>query len=108
MTYLLVPFKSSTEVYQVPSLPLNYERGGVMGELKWVFPTICLNIDIRRDPKGEEFLLQRVVMNECSNGRFDMEVKLIDVKGRLVATSTHSNLMLPRREFAPKKVKPSL
>ncbi|CZR52539.1 uncharacterized protein PAC_02416 [Phialocephala subalpina] len=83
-------------VDNVPSLPLNYEKGGLKGEFKWVFPTICLNIDIRRDPAGEEFLLQRVVMNECANGRFDMEVKIIDSKGRLVATSTHANLMLAR------------
>ncbi|KAE8448821.1 hypothetical protein EG329_008823 [Mollisiaceae sp. DMI_Dod_QoI] len=90
------PQSESRIMIQMVSIPWDYEKAGLYGIVKWAFPTICLNIAIRRDPKGEEFLLQRVVMNECLHGRFDMEVKIIDTKGWLVATSTQSCLMLPK------------
>ncbi len=35
-------------------------------------------------------------MNEFANGRFEMDVKIIDERGRLVATSKHACLALPR------------
>jgi acyl-CoA thioesterase len=81
---------------QVPDIPLNYEKSGLMGIAKWAFATICLSLDIRRDPKGQEWLLQRTVMNECKDGRFDMEVKLYTEGGELVASSAHSCLMFAR------------
>jgi acyl-CoA thioesterase len=70
---------------------------------KWAFVTICLSLDIRRDPKGEEWLLQRTTMNECKDGRFDQEVKLYAESGELVASSTHSCLMIARNSKAGSK-----
>jgi hypothetical protein len=35
-------------------------------------------------------------MNECKDGRFDQEVKLYAESGELVASSTHSCLMITR------------
>ena len=35
-------------------------------------------------------------MNECKDGRFDMEVKLYTERGELVASSAHSCLMIVR------------
>lgn len=67
-----------------------------MGVMKWAFVTISLSLDIRRDPKGEEWLLQRTTMNECKDGRFDQVVKLYSESGELVASSTHSCLMIAR------------
>lgn len=64
--------------------------------MKWAFVTICLSLDIRRDPREEEWLLQRTTMNECKDGRFDMEVKLYTERGELVASSAHSCLMIAR------------
>ena len=69
--------------------------------MKWAFPTICLSLDIKRDPEGEEWLLQRIVMNECENGRMELDVKIIDEKGRVVAVSKHAALVLPRRGTEP-------
>ncbi|KAH8800653.1 thioesterase-like superfamily-domain-containing protein [Xylogone sp. PMI_703] len=80
----------------IPPIPLNYEKSGTKGIMKWAFPTICLSLDIWNDPTGEEWLLQRVIMNECKDGRFDMEVKIINEKGRLVATGQHTSLMVSR------------
>ena len=70
---------------------------------KWAFVTICLSLDIRRDPKGEEWLLQRTTMNECKDGRYDQEVKLYAESGELVASSTHSCLMIARNGKAGSK-----
>ena len=92
-----------TDQMQVPDIPLNYEKGGMMGIMKWAFVTICLTLDIRRDPRGEEWLLQRTTMNECKDGRFDQEVKLYSENGELVASSTHSCLMIARRSKAEGK-----
>jgi acyl-CoA thioesterase len=74
-----------------------------MGIAKWAFVTICLTLDIRRDPKGEEWLLQRTVMNECKDGRFDQEVKFYSESGELVASSTHSCLIIARNGKAGSK-----
>ena len=80
----------------MPDIPLNYEKSALNGIMKWAFPTVCLSLDIKGDPSGEEWLLQRSVMNECSNGRFEMDLKLITEKGKLLATSKHVCLMIAR------------
>jgi hypothetical protein len=69
--------------------------------MRWAFPTVCLSLDIKRDPEGEEWLLQRTVMTHCENGKFELDVKIIDVKGRIVATSKHSCLIIPRKGTEP-------
>ena len=86
---------------QIPPLPLHYEKNALAGIMKWAFPTVCLSLDIKRDPEGEEWLLQRTVMTYCDNGRFELDVKLLDEQGRLVATSKHSCLILPRAGSEP-------
>ena len=53
-----------TDRKQIPDIPLNYEKSELKGVMKWAFPTICLSLDIKRDPKGEEWLLQRTVMSK--------------------------------------------
>jgi hypothetical protein len=75
---------------------LNYEKGALKGIFKWAFPTICLSLDIKEDPSGAEWLLQRTVMNKCNNGSFEMDVKIINEKGKLLATSKHACLMISR------------
>jgi hypothetical protein len=75
--------------------------------MRWAFPTQCLSLDIKRNPGGEEWLLQRTVMNEYANGRFELDVKIIDERGRLVATSKHACLALPRIGVTSKSRKDS-
>jgi hypothetical protein len=75
---------------------LNYEKGALKRVLKEAFPMICLSLDIKEDPLGEEWLLQRTVTNECNNGRSEMAVKIINEKWKLLATSKHACLMIAR------------
>lgn len=35
-------------------------------------------------------------MNKCNNGSFEMDVKIINEKGKLLATSKHACLMISR------------
>lgn len=64
--------------------------------MKWAFPTVCLSVDIREDPRGEEWLLQRTVMNDCHNGKYQLDVQIINERGKLVATSQHACLIIAR------------
>ncbi|RFU34724.1 hypothetical protein B7463_g1663, partial [Scytalidium lignicola] len=86
----------------LPPMVLNYEKRGLQAVMKWATPTMCLNIDFKSECKGGEWLLQRTVMNECSNGRFDMDVKIINESGRLIATATHTTLIIPQPGRATK------
>lgn len=67
------------------------------GMEKWSFPTVCLSIDVCSDPTGEEWLLQRSTCNRIENGRFDLEVKILDQCGHLVAISKHICMVVPAR-----------
>ncbi|KFY85049.1 hypothetical protein V500_08751 [Pseudogymnoascus sp. VKM F-4518 (FW-2643)] len=74
----------------IPAMPLNYGYDkDMMGFLKtYGQSTISLTMEIRKDPKGAQWLLQRAVMNAAKNGRFDLDVKIIDEDGDLVASLT--------------------
>ncbi|KFZ17909.1 hypothetical protein V501_01484 [Pseudogymnoascus sp. VKM F-4519 (FW-2642)] len=64
----------------IPAMPLNYGYDkDMMGFLKtYGQSTISLTMEIRKDPKGAQWLLQRAVMNAAKNGRFDLDVKIIE------------------------------
>lgn len=80
---------------KVQSIPLNFEKEPMEAVFKWAFATVCFSLDIKRDPEGEEWLLQRTVLTECANGRAEYDVKLIDAEGRLVATSKQVCMIIP-------------
>jgi hypothetical protein len=42
------------------------------------------------------------VMTQCKNGRFELDVKIIDEKGQIDATSKHACLIVPRTGKEPK------
>lgn len=71
--------------------------------MRAAYPSVCLSLDIKRDPTGEEWLLQRTVMLGFANGRYELDIKIIDVKGRIVATSKHIGLVVPRTGTEPIK-----
>ena len=60
------------------------------------YPTILLNLDIKKalPTEGVEFLFLRVRAKQIKNGRFDLEVTILDETGDLVALSTHVALVL--------------
>jgi hypothetical protein len=41
-------------------------------------------------------------MTQCENGRYELDIKIIDEKGQIVATSKHTCLTVPRTGKEPK------
>lgn len=81
---------------KVPPMPYNYEENLQAAIMNWDVRTVSIAIDIRRNPKGEKWLLQRAVMNEELNGRFDVDIKVINPDGEIVAIVHQVNISVPR------------
>ena len=58
-------------------------------------------MEIKRDPKGKQWLFLRLVTRKISNGRFDTSCYLVDEDGDLVALCNHVSLINERRGSAP-------
>ena len=54
--------------------------------------------EIKRDPKGCEWLFSRIEAKEIRNRRFDTHVTVLNEDGELVAMSKHVGLVLERLE----------
>ncbi|PGH14375.1 hypothetical protein AJ80_05965 [Polytolypa hystricis UAMH7299] len=76
--------------------PLNYQKEALRGFMKYSFQTVSLALEFKRDPKGIEWLLSRISTDKISNGTYDMDIKVLDDTGDLVATCKHVCLMTPR------------
>jgi len=55
------------------------------------YPTVSLSLDIKKalPPEGVEWLFARVRAKQVKNGRYDLEVIIMDETGELVALSNH-------------------
>jgi hypothetical protein len=49
------------------------------------YSTICVSIEIKKDPKGTKRFYQRACCHKIQNGRYEMDVYLYDEGGDLVA-----------------------
>lgn len=60
------------------------------------YPTVTMNIDlkVRLPPEGVEWLHSRVVTRTLHGSRADLDVLILDQKGRLVSTSTQVALVV--------------
>jgi acyl-coenzyme A thioesterase PaaI-like protein len=60
------------------------------------YPTVLLNIDVKKalPEEGERFLFTRVRAKQIRNGRYDLEVVIVDPSGDLVALSHHVCLVV--------------
>ena len=90
------------KVFDVTSLPYLadcfgplLEGYGVTGN--W-YPTLSYGMEVKRGPpegkEGWECLFLRVEMHEVRNGRFDLEVWILDEEGQVVAISRHTALVV--------------
>lgn len=63
---------------------------------KYWYPTLSLNLDVKKllPEDGVEWLFVRVQAKEIQNGRFDLQIHVLDEAGDLVALSTHSSLVV--------------
>lgn len=63
---------------------------------KFWYPTLLMNIEVKRSlGDGAEWLFSRVQAKEIRNGRYDLEVVVLDETGQLVALSQHVVFALP-------------
>lgn len=94
---LVEMFEITNYFKQIPAMPINYGYDtDVKGFLKtYGHSTISLTMEIKKDPKGAQWLLQRAIMNAAKNGRFDLDVKIIDEDGELVASVCQVNKLIP-------------
>ncbi|KAL2846462.1 thioesterase-like superfamily-domain-containing protein [Aspergillus pseudoustus] len=82
----------------VAVIPINYQREGMKSLIKFNVPSVSLTFDFVQDPAGQkEWILNRATMNRLQNGRFDMDLLMIDEEGRLVAAIKHQSLMFERK-----------
>jgi len=61
---------------------------------KYWYPTLVLNLDVKKllPEEGVQWLFVRVQAKKIQNGRFDLEVIILDESGDVVALSNHANL----------------
>ncbi|KAH8886435.1 hypothetical protein GQ53DRAFT_875575 [Thozetella sp. PMI_491] len=64
-------------------------------EIMW-YPTVVMNLEVKKalGLEGEEWLFLRVLSRKIHNGRYDLEILILDRLGDLVAISNHVNLIL--------------
>ncbi|KAI5305528.1 hypothetical protein KEM56_004151 [Ascosphaera pollenicola] len=76
-------------------------------EMHW-YPTVLMNVDIKMSlpAEGVEWLQLQAQVRKVQNGRFDVDVVILDREGDIVALSTQVALVLPAsRNMAGREVK---
>lgn len=82
------------------------EQQGRKASAKFWFPTLLLNLDVKKllPEEGLEFLFVRVRAKGLKNGRYDLEVVVLDDGGDVVALSHHVCLAVSaERNLAARK-----
>ena len=61
------------------------------------FPTLSYGVEVKKEPPtgGWKTLFVRIEAHEIKNGRYDMDLAILDEDGDLVALSKHAVLMVP-------------
>jgi hypothetical protein len=77
---------------QLLPAPLNFDPT-MADASKYVFPTLCMSIEIKKNPNNAEWLFLEILCHSIHNGRFDTDVRVLDENGDLVALSKHVSVM---------------
>lgn len=82
-------------------------KKGSQEKVFW-YPTLNLNLDVKKalPDEGVEWLFVRIQAYKIHKGRFDLQVTVLDEKGELVATSSHSSLAIDMSRNTTKSKKP--
>jgi acyl-CoA thioesterase len=62
--------------------------------MAFVYPTISMTTEIRRDPKGAGWLFVKIRSQKVENGRYSVDITILDEEGDLVALSRNMGLMI--------------
>ncbi|KAB5531392.1 thioesterase-like superfamily-domain-containing protein [Coniochaeta sp. 2T2.1] len=92
-------FKNASLAYVVDAWPYVIEQyrpkspgtAPFPHDVSFWYPTVALNLDVKKalPAEGVEWLFMRETAKMIKNGRFDLEVTVLDAKGELVAVATH-------------------
>lgn len=71
------------------------------------YPTLVLNLDVKKllPEEGVEWLFVRVRAKAIRNGRFDLDIEVLDEQGELIATSAHASLIVDASRNTTRKPK---
>ncbi|KAK4937072.1 hypothetical protein LTR10_022195 [Elasticomyces elasticus] len=74
---------------------------------KFWYPTLVLNLDVKKllPEEGVEWLFVRVKAKAIRNGRFDLDIEVLDEHGELIATSVHASLIVDSSRNITRKPK---
>lgn len=72
------------------------------------YPTLNLNLDVKKalPEEGVDWLFVRIQANKIHNGRFDLQITVLDDQGDLVALSSHASLAMDMSRNTNKSKKP--
>ena len=100
--YICDTFPQIIESYMLDGLDpyaLEFEKNNTQEEQKAImkgraamwYPTVCLNMDIKNalPEAGGQWLFTRLQAKKILNGRYDLEVLVLDEDGELVAITNH-------------------
>ncbi|CAN8100171.1 unnamed protein product [Discula destructiva] len=75
------------------------------GTAKYWYPTLLLNLDVKKalPEHGVDWLFLRTRAKQIKNGRFDLEVIVLDETGDVVALSHHVCMVLPAERNLAKR-----
>ena len=90
-------FRSRSDPYAVRGADSAAEAKNKKGAAKFWYPTLLLNLDIKKalPEEGVDWLFVRTRAKQIRNGRYDLEVVVMDEVGDVVALSHHVCMILP-------------
>ena len=93
-------------MFQFLSAPTNFFDN--LEDLKqYVYPTLCLSIEVKKDPGQAAWLFIKVISHQIANGRFDQEVHVLDEVGDWIALSKHVSTAVELKKRNPKNLTPN-
>lgn len=92
---------------QQPSKEQQEEDAKRQGFSAFWYPTLLLNLDVKKalPEGGVEFLFVRTRAKQIKNGRYDLEIIIMDEEGEVVALSHHVCMVLSAERNLAKRTK---
>lgn len=105
---MIEAFRADTDPYAVESGKTSAEMESELrkkGMAKYWYPTLLLNLDVKKalPEQGVDWLFVRTRAKQIKNGRFDIEVIILDEGGDVIALSHHVCMILPAERNLAKR-----
>lgn len=105
---MIEAFRTDTDPYSVEAKTKSVDTEAEVrqkGMAKFWYPTLLLNVDVKKalPEKGVDWLFLRARAKQIKNGRFDIEVIVLDETGDIIALSHHVCMVLPAERNLAKR-----